>query len=80
MQQIQKEHPWLNWSIETSKKHLEEEIEALEDNNMEELEHDPIVPKQCKKTPKYPTKKWIIEMFARSVTNNDVTRNIRSWR
>ena len=40
MQHIQKEHPWLNWSIETSKKHFEEEIEALEDNNMEVLEHD----------------------------------------
>ena len=73
MQHIQKEHPWLNWSIETSKKHFEEEIRALEDNNMEELEHDPIVSKKC---PKYPTKKWIIERFARSVTNNDVTAEI----
>ena len=51
MQHIQKVHPWLNWSIETSTKHFEEEIEALEDNNMEELEHDPIVSKKC---PKYP--------------------------
>ena len=76
MQHIQKVHPWLNWSIETSTKHFEEEIEALEDNYMEELEHDPMVSKQCKKTPKYPTKEWIIARFARSVTNNDVTNHV----
>ena len=49
-------------------------MEALEDNYMEELEHDPMVSEQCKKTPKYPTKEWIIARVARSVTNNDVIK------
>ena len=57
MQHIQEEHPWLKWSIQTSKKHFEEEIEALEDNYMEDLyEHDHMVSEQGKKTPKYPSK------------------------
>ena len=49
MQHIQDEHRWLKWSKETAKKHFEEEIKALEDNELEELEHDPTVSKKCQK-------------------------------
>ena len=51
MQHIQEEHPWLKWSIQTSKKHFEEEIKALEDNELEELENDQTVSKKCQKYP-----------------------------
>merc|ERR1712215_486796 len=35
MQHIQEEHPWLKWTKETSKKHFEEEIKALEEYELE---------------------------------------------
>merc|ERR1712215_9760 len=64
MQHIQEEHPWLKWSKETSKKHFEEEIKALEDNELEELENDQTVSKKCQK---YPTKINLIDSLVKEV-------------
>ena len=61
MQHIKKVHPWLNMSIKTATKYFEELYE-----------HDHMVSEQGKKTPKYPSKEWVVKKAAVDVKNCEV--------